>query len=53
VAHHGEPFAERGDGGLVGEVDGLGADAWLAGVGGVQRALIPAGRGNLRARVAR
>ena len=35
-----EPFAEGGDGALVGEVDGLGAHSGLAGVGGGQRFLV-------------
>ena len=37
VVHRAEPLAEGGDGGLVGEVDGLGADAGLAVVGGAER----------------
>ena len=44
MVHRAEPFAERGDGGFVGEVDDLGADAGLAGVGRGQGFLVTAGR---------
>src|SRR6266568_2898396 len=43
--------AEPGDGRLVGQVDGLGADARLVGVGGAQCVRVAAGRDNLRAGV--
>ena len=48
-----EPLAERGDGRLIGEVDGLGADAGLRGIGGGQCFLVTACRHDLGARVLR
>jgi len=51
VVQRAEPLAERGDGRLVGQVDGLGADARLAGVGGGQGSGVSPGRDDMRARV--
>ena len=46
-----ELFAESGDGGLVGQVDGLGGDAGLAGVGGGEGVLVAAGGDDVRSGV--
>jgi len=48
VVHPAEPLAEGLDRSLVGEVDGLGADAGLAGVGTGQGVLVAAGRDDVR-----
>jgi hypothetical protein len=47
VVNDAEPLAERGDGRLVGEVDRLGADARLGGVGVVKCLLAAAGHDEL------
>ena len=44
VVDRAEPLAEGGDRAFVGQVDALGADPGLAGVGGVQPLLVTAGR---------
>ena len=46
-----EPLAEGGDRVFVGQVDALGADPGLAGVGGTQPLLVTAGRDDAGARV--
>ena len=51
VIYRAEPFAESGDGGLVGQVDDLGADAGLACVGRGQGFLVTAGRHDARSGV--
>jgi hypothetical protein len=51
VVHRAEPFAESGDGGLVGQVHDLGADAGLACVGRGQGFLVTAGRHDMRSGV--
>jgi hypothetical protein len=51
VVDRAQPFAKRSDGALVGEVDELGADARLVGVGRGQGFLVAASGDNSRSGV--